>query len=81
MDIELPNSADVKEYFSNLESIKLIDYENMINYIVETVKRKFDAFKELVEISLQECVLDKKNSVYNEYLYEHYMYKIMNDWM
>ena len=78
MDIELLKSADVKEYFSNLESIKLIDYENIMNSIIETVKRKFDAFKELVKISLEECVLDKENSIYNEYFYEYYLPKLLH---
>ena len=76
MDIELLKSADVKEYFSNLESIKLIDCDNMFNSIAETVKRKFEAFKELVEISLEGCVLDEENSVYNEYFFEHYVPKL-----
>ena len=78
MYIEVIKSADVKEYFSNLESIKLIDCENMMFSITETVKRKFDAFKELVKISKKECVLDKENSVYNEYFYEHYVPKIIH---
>ena len=78
MNIEILKSADVKEYFSNLESIKLIDYENMFNSIAETVKRKFDAFKELVKISMEGCVLDKENSVYNEYFYEHYLPKLIH---
>ena len=66
------------EYFANLESIKLIDYENMINSITETVKRKFDAFKELLNIGLKGCVLNEENSVYNEYFYEHYMPKLVH---
>jgi len=78
MYIEAIKSADVKEYFSNLESIKLIDCENMMNSIIETVKRKFDAFKELVKISLEGCVLDKENSVYNEYFYEYYLPKLLH---
>ena len=78
MYIKAIKSADVKEYFSSLESIKLIDYENMINSITETVKRKFVAFKELVKISLEGCVLDKENSVYNEYFYEHYVPKLIH---
>ena len=78
MYIEVIKSADVKEYFSNLESIKLIDCENMMNSITETVKRKFDAFKELVKISLEGCVLDKENSVYNEYFFEHYVPKLID---
>ena len=78
MYIEVIKSADVKEYFSNLESIKLIDCENMMNSITETVKRKFDAFKELVKISMEGCVLDKENSVYNEYFFEHYVPKLIH---
>ena len=78
MYIKEIKSADVKEYFSNLESIKLIDYENIMNSIIETVKRKFDAFKELVKIILEGCVLDKENLVYNEYFYEYYLPKIIH---